>query len=152
MRWMQVAIRPAKPFAFGLLAGTGTPVFGLPGNPVSAMVSFELFVRPAGRLLGGHVALERPLIPARAELGFHRRPDGKTHFLRAFLRLDEAGAWWVRPMLGQESHQLLAMAESNGLAVVPDGDGIDAGGSLQVMLTDPGRLGADGDRRQGSLR
>ena len=152
MRWMQVAIRPAKPFAFGLLAGTGTPVFGLPGNPVSAMVSFELFVRPAGRLLGGHTVLERPRIPARAEFGFHRRPDGKTHFLRAFLRLDGAGAWWVRPMLGQESHQLLAMAESNGLAVVPDGDGVDAGGSLQVMLTDPGRLGVDGDASAGALR
>ena len=56
MRWMQVAIRPAKPFAFGTLDGSGTPVFGLPGNPVSAMVSFELFVRPAVRRMGGHRA------------------------------------------------------------------------------------------------
>ena len=45
MRWMQIAIKPAKPFAFGLI-GT-TPVFGLPGNPVSSMVSFELFARAA---------------------------------------------------------------------------------------------------------
>ena len=152
MRWMQVAIRPAKPFAFGLLAGTGTPVFGLPGNPVSAMVSFELFVRPAGRLLGGHLALERPLVPAVAELGFHRRPDGKTHFLRAFLRLDAQGGWLVRPMIGQESHQLLAMAESNALAVVPDGDGVKEGALLDVMLTDLDRLGVGEDRTGGSLR
>ncbi len=152
MRWMQVAIRPAKPFAFGLLAGTETPVFGLPGNPVSSMVSFELFVRPAVRLLGGHHVLERPLIPARAEIGFDRRSDGKTHFLRSFLRVDDAGTWWARPMVGQESHQLLAMAESNALTVVPDGDGVEAGGPLRVMLTDPGRLGVAGDRRQGSRR
>jgi molybdopterin molybdotransferase len=146
MRWMQVAIRPAKPFAFGLLAGTGTPVFGLPGNPVSAMVSFELFVRPAGRLLGGHGSWERPHVPAVAEAEFPRRPDGKTHFLRALLRLDARGTWRVRPMVGQESHQLLAMAESNALAVVPDGNGVETGGRLDVMLTDLGRLGFEGDR------
>ncbi len=141
MRWMQVAIRPAKPFAFGLLAGTGTPVFGLPGNPVSAMVSFELFVRPAGRLLAGHCVLDRPIVPASAEGGFERRPDGKTHFLRAFARMDAEGAWWVRPMVGQESNQLQAMAEANALAVLPDGDGVEAGGHLNVMLTDLGRVG-----------
>ena len=83
MRWMQVAIRPAKPFAFGTLAGSGTPVFGLPGNPVSAMVSFELLVRPAVRRLAGHRSLEHPVVPAIAARGLHRRPDGKTHFVRA---------------------------------------------------------------------
>lgn len=143
MRWMQVAIRPAKPFAFGLLADTGTPVFGLPGNPVSAMVSFELFVRPAGRLLAGHRAWKRPVVTAVAEGGFPRRPDGKTHFLRAFLRLNGHGAWRVRPMVGQESHQLLAMAESNALAVLPDGDGVEEGEQVEVMLTDLDRLGID---------
>ena len=62
MRWMQVAIRPAKPFAFGRLAASGIPVFGLPGNPVSSVVSFELFVRPALRILGGHIDLHRPVV------------------------------------------------------------------------------------------
>src|SRR4029077_15715077 len=52
MTWMQIAIRPAKPFAFGLL--DGVPVFGLPGNPVSSMVSFEVIARPALRLMMGH--------------------------------------------------------------------------------------------------
>jgi molybdenum cofactor synthesis domain-containing protein len=57
MRWMQIAIKPAKPFAFGVLAaadGRGVPVFGLPGNPVSSMVSFELFARPGLRQMMGH--------------------------------------------------------------------------------------------------
>ncbi len=152
MRWMQVAIRPAKPFAFGLLAESGTPVFGLPGNPVSAMVSFELFVRPAGRLLSGHGALGRSVVPATAEGAFKRRADGKTHFQRCLVRLDDRGSWWVRPMDGQESHQLLTMAESNALAVLPDGDGIPSGDQVEVMLTDPGRVGTEFASDGGSLR
>jgi molybdenum cofactor synthesis domain-containing protein len=142
MRWMQVAIRPAKPFAFGLLAPSRTPVFGLPGNPVSAMVSFELFVRPAGRLLGGHRALFRLTVPALAESGFERKPDGKTHFLRSWVSLAGDGTWSVRPARGQESHQLAAMAESNALVVLPDGDGVSSGGRVDVLLLDPGRLEA----------
>ncbi len=67
MRWMQVAIRPAKPFAFGTLEGSLTPVFGLPGNPVSAMVSFELFVRPGVRRIAGHHVLHRVVVPAVTE-------------------------------------------------------------------------------------
>ena len=61
MRWMQIAIKPAKPFAFGLLdAGIDAmPVFGLPGNPVSSLVSFELFARPALRQMMGH-PVDRP--------------------------------------------------------------------------------------------
>ena len=73
MRWMQVAIRPAKPFAFGVLADSAMPVFGLPGNPVSAMVSFELFVRPALRRLGGHRILHRPIVSATTDVDLHRR-------------------------------------------------------------------------------
>jgi molybdenum cofactor synthesis domain-containing protein len=152
MRWMQVAIRPAKPLAFGTLAGTGTPVFGLPGNPVSAMVSFELFVRPAGRLLSGHRNLRRAVVPATAEGAFERRTDGKTHFHRCLVRLDDRGGWWVRPMDGQESHQLLTMAESNALAVIPNGDGIPAGNLVEVMLTDLGRVGTELASGEGSLQ
>ena len=61
MSWMQVAIKPAKPFAFGLVGGT--PVFGLPGNTVSSMVSFELLARPALRRMMGHTQLHRPRVP-----------------------------------------------------------------------------------------
>jgi molybdopterin molybdotransferase len=144
MRWMQVAIRPAKPFAFGLLDGTAIPVFGLPGNPVSAMVSFELFVRPAGLRMGGHGKLGRPSVTAIADTEMSRRPDGKTHFLRSVVSVDEQGAFHVHRLSGQESHQLSTMADANGLAVLPDGDGVRAGARVQVMLIDPGALNVPG--------
>jgi molybdopterin molybdotransferase len=143
MRWMQVAIRPAKPFAFGILAGSGLPVFGLPGNPVSAMVSFELFVRPALRILGGYRSLYRPVVRAVARDDLRRHSDGKLHLLRALVTLEHEGRWLVRTTGGQESHQLHAMAEANALLLLPDGDGVRAGGQVDVVLLDPGRLGAD---------
>ena len=64
MKWMQVAIKPAKPLAFGLL--NGVPIFGLPGNPVSAMVSFELFMRPALLKIMGYEQIWRPYLKAKA--------------------------------------------------------------------------------------
>ncbi|HEX3459766.1 MAG TPA: gephyrin-like molybdotransferase Glp [Acidimicrobiales bacterium] len=143
MRWMQVAIRPAKPFAFGTLDGSGTPVFGLPGNPVSAMVSFELFVRPAVRQMGGHRRLDRVVVPAVAQADLRRRPDGKTHFVRAMVSLDAQGGWAVAPMAGQNSHQLRAMADANALVVLPDGAGVTAGHPVDVLLIDPEGLSAD---------
>ncbi len=129
--WMQVAIKPAKPLAFGVM--TGTPVFGLPGNPVSSMVSFELFARPALRRMMGRLDAERPHLWALAEDGLRREPDGKTHFLRVVVTQRGDGAWRVRSAGGQGSHHLLAMASANGLAVLPDGDGVEPGGSVRVM-------------------
>jgi len=150
MRWMQVAIRPAKPLAFGTLEGSGVPVFGLPGNPVSAMVSFELFVRPGVRRIAGHRAVHRTGIPAVADTDLRRAPDGKTHFVRAVVQMDEAGRWRLRPTAGQDSHQLLAMANANALAVLPDGTGIVQGERVTALYTDPGWSGGDsttgGDR------
>jgi molybdopterin molybdotransferase len=141
MRWMQVAIRPAKPLAFGLLDGSGVPVFGLPGNPVSAMVSFELFVRPAARRMSGHTTLHRPMVAVAAEGAIGRRPDGKTHFVRSIVGVDAGGRLSVRSLTGQESHQLTAMAEANALAVLPDGTGVSSGETVSVMLLDAGRVG-----------
>jgi molybdenum cofactor synthesis domain-containing protein len=140
MRWMQIAIRPAKPFAFGMLAGSGTPVFGLPGNPVSAMVSFELLARPALRLLAGHKVLHRPTLSAVAQDDVVRQPDGKLHLLRAWVTLDRGGVWRVSMAAGQESDQLHAMATANGLALLPDGRGVGAGDQVDVLLLDPDTL------------
>jgi len=140
MRWMQVAIRPAKPFAFGVLEASGTPVFGLPGNPVSALVSFELLVRPAVRRMAGHPGLERLTVPARLVRPLDRRPDGKTHFVRSVVSLDDGGDWWVRPLVGQESHQLSVMAAANALVELPDGEGLDRGHVVRVMVIAPDRL------------
>jgi molybdopterin molybdotransferase len=132
MHWWQVAVRPAKPLAFGTVAGT--PVFGLPGNPVSAMVSFELFARPALRGMMGHSELLRPETPAIADEPLRRRPDGKVHLVRVVATTDGDGAWHVRSSGGQGSHLLRAMALANALAILPDGDGVEQGGSVKVML------------------
>lgn len=133
MRWMQIAVRPAKPFAFGLVEGT--PVFGLPGNPVSSLVSFELFARPALRSMMGHPHIDRTRVQAVADAAFGRRPDGKTHFVRAVATYRD-GAFHVAPVAGQGSHQLAAMASANALAVVPDGDGVAGGDLLTVIPLD----------------
>jgi molybdenum cofactor synthesis domain-containing protein len=130
MRWMQIAIRPAKPFAFGLV--DGTPVFGLPGNPVSSLVSFELFARPALRSMMGHPRLDRPRYEAVADADLRRRPDGKTHFLRVALGYRDGG-FHATPVGGQGSHQLAATAAANALAELPDGDGIAAGERVTVI-------------------
>ena len=134
MRWMQVAVRPAKPLAFGVVAGK--PVFGLPGNPVSAMVSFELFARPGMRQMMGHPpsALDRPRIRAVADEPIRRRPDGKLHLTRVLARPAADGRYHVRSSGGQESHLLRAMALANALALVPDGDGVAAGEDTDVLL------------------
>ncbi len=156
MAWMQVSIRPAKPLAFGTvptaaLAGPDegdggsdaigdtrrVPVFGLPGNPVSSMVSFELFARPALRQMMGHApdALDRPHVLAVTDDPIRRRPDGKIHFARVVCHYDEAAAGYrVRVAGGQGSHQLSAMATADGLAILPDGDGVAAGGVVRTML------------------
>jgi molybdenum cofactor synthesis domain-containing protein len=140
MRWMQVAIRPAKPLAFGVIrAGDGrrrVPVFGLPGNPVSSLVSFELFARPGLRRLAGqpHPRLHRPRLTATADEALARRPDGKVHLVRVVATAGERGVLHVRSSGGQGSHQLAAMARANALAVVPDGDGVRLGGQVEVIL------------------
>jgi molybdenum cofactor synthesis domain-containing protein len=132
MRWMQIAIRPAKPFAFGTVRGV--PVFGLPGNPVSSMVSFELFARPALRKMAGHAVLDRITVPAVSVDGIRRKTDGKTFFARVVAAQAADGGWEVRSAGGQGSHQLAAMAAANALAIVPDGDGVPPGGLVPTML------------------
>lgn len=134
MRWMQVAIKPAKPFAFGALAATGTPVFALPGNPVSAVVSFELFVRPALRKMAGHRELDRPAVDALAEEDLPRVADGKLHLVRVVATLGPDGRVHVRSSGGQASHLLKSMAMANALALLPDGVGVAAGEQVRVML------------------
>ena len=131
MRWMQVAIKPAKPLAFGLVENV--PVFGLPGNPVSSMVSFELFVRPALRKMMGHTEIWSPKIKAVAESPISRRADEKTHFARVKASLVD-GEYRVQSAGGQGSHQLSAMAEANALAVLPDGTGVELGDAVEIIL------------------
>jgi molybdopterin molybdotransferase len=132
MRWMQVAIKPAKPLAFGTVAGT--PVFGLPGNPVSSMVSFELFARPGIRKMMGHATPVVASVTGRAAAPMSRRADGKTHFARVSAVIGDDGRYEASFSGGQGSHQLSAMAAANALAVVPDGDGIAIGDSVDLLI------------------
>jgi molybdenum cofactor synthesis domain-containing protein len=132
MRWMQIAIKPAKPLAAGVVQGV--PVVGLPGNPVSSLVSYELFAHPLLRKLAGHARLRRPRLPGVSDDGVRRHPDGKTHFVRVVAEPDEAGVWHARSAGGQGSHQLAGMAAANALAVVPDGPGVPVGGPLDLLL------------------
>jgi molybdenum cofactor synthesis domain-containing protein len=138
MNWMQITIRPAKPFAFGLLPGPvpeqPVPVFGLPGNPVSSLVSFELLARPALRQMMGHSQIDRPEVLGIADRGLARRADGKIHFVRVVGRFGPDGRLHVESTGAQGSHQLASTAAANGLAVLPDGPGVEAGGDVRVML------------------
>jgi molybdenum cofactor synthesis domain-containing protein len=135
-RWLQVAVRPGKPFAFSTLPPNGTPAFGLPGNPVSALVSYELFARPSLRLMAGHENLDRPRLAARAAVDLLRQPDGRLHLVRVQAVASADGALYVRPSGGQSSHQLHALASANALAFLPDGQGVAAGEIVEVMVLD----------------
>jgi len=119
MHWMQVAIRPAKPFAFGVV-GT-TPVFGLPGNPVSSMVSYEVLARPGLRRMAGYREddLVRAAVQAVADSKLGAGRDGRTTFVRVRSIFGPDGRVHVSSTGGQGSHQLHAMALADALAVLP---------------------------------
>ena len=136
MRWMQIAIRPAKPFAYGMLPASGrsVPVFGLPGNPVSSLVSFELLARPALRHMAGDPFPDRPAVTAIADEAMPRRPDGKVHHVRVVAGFAADGRVHVRPVASQGSHQLASTSLADAIAEVPDGDGIPVGGPVVVRL------------------
>jgi molybdopterin molybdotransferase len=133
LRTYQLAIKPAKPLAIGVVQGV--PVFGLPGNPVSSLVSFELIARPALLQRSGHALRFRPEVAARAEHAFGRRRDGKVHYDRVRVRWSDDG--YVAASSGDQSSNVLsAAAAANALAVIPDGEGVAAGDELRVMLLD----------------
>jgi len=141
-QWMRVAIKPAKPFMFALLdaAPRTVPLFGLPGNPVSALVSFELFARPALRRMAGRRFLWRPLTAGIATEDFRRRLDGKTHFVTAVARMSKDQTVEIRPCGRQGSHRLSSLGTANALAVLPDGSGVATGGRVSVFLLDADAL------------
>jgi molybdopterin molybdotransferase len=138
MQWMEIAIKPAKPFAFGQLLnrnGHSVPVVGLPGNPVSSLVSFELLARPALRKMMGHrEPLLRPAIRAITDGPLKRSRDGKIHYMRVHGAFGEDGRYHVSARGPQGSHQLSASAVANAIAEVPDGDGLSAGDDVTVYV------------------
>lgn len=130
-----VAMQPGKPQAFGTLAD-GTPVFGLPGNPVSVAVSFEAFVRPALRRLQGRAELRHPAWRAVAVEGW-RSPPGKRQYMPVVLG-DGPDGPTVRPATagGSGSHLVGGLAVADGFAVVPeDVEQVAAGDTVGVVIT-----------------
>jgi molybdopterin molybdotransferase len=127
----RVAVRPGKPIAFGVRAGT--LVFGLPGNPVSALVGFELFVRPALLALQGTSDPAPQYRPGRLRRAV-RRDANRDSLLRATLSV-EGDAVVLEPVTGQESHMIARAATADTLVLVPRGDGELAAGSVVSYLT-----------------
>jgi molybdopterin molybdotransferase len=136
----RVALKPGKPTWFGV-GPAGTLVFGLPGNPVSAMVTFLLFVRPAIRVMSGaadsadrvHAILDQDL----------PKPPGRSHAVRCRLELEDDG-WHAWPTGNQDSHVLTSMLGAEALAIVPtDADPPTAGETVELeLLAAGGGLGS----------
>jgi molybdopterin molybdotransferase len=129
----RIAVQPGKPLAFGR-AGK-TLLFGLPGNPVSSLVTFELFVRPVIRRLAGHRdIIGRELVRATLTERVRKAP-GRRGFVRVRLKRD-GDAWLADLAGGQESHMLAALAAADGLAIIPEAlDEAAPGSAVDVIRT-----------------
>jgi molybdopterin molybdotransferase len=129
----KVAMQPGMPQGFGVVGEAQTPIFTLPGNPVSAFVSFRMFVAPAVRQLQG-LQLQREMLVHAVLAEPVRSPAGRRSFLRA--RLDSE-AQTVTAVSGQSSHQLAALARANALIIVPEQVTELAAGQLADVLELP---------------
>jgi molybdopterin molybdotransferase len=141
LAFWRVAMKPGKPVAFGRWGSAA--VFGLPGNPASALVTFELFVRPALRALGGATGPSRPVLPARLGTAMRKEP-GLTYFVRARARI-EGGALWVDPLRTQSSGALTSATGFEALAVLPPAPAVlRRGVTVDAILVAPPRRGSHG--------
>jgi molybdopterin molybdotransferase len=133
--FLEVAMQPGKPQGFGLVGEDSTPIFTLPGNPVSAYVSFELFVAPALRKMTGRTPYTRPLVRAQISSSVTSIP-GRRQFLRGFFE-PRVGGSVVTPVGGAGSHLVLGLARSNALIVLgEDVRSVQAGSDVPVILLD----------------
>lgn len=131
MNFWKLAIRPGQPLAFGKIQGK--LAFGLPGNPVSSMVTFEQLVRPAMLKMGGHRSYGRPIVQAVFEEKFSKRTD-RRHFLRGILTCD-GGVYKVRTTGDQGSGILTSMVRANCLIDVPvEVERLNPGDKVNVQL------------------
>ena len=134
MKFWKVSMRPGAPLAFGML--NDVPWLGLSGNPVSAMVSFELFVRPALRKLQGHAALFRRTVTVTVEEEV-KIAARLTHFLRAIVTRNQDGALMARLTGLQSSGMLTSMVKANALLIVPEtSPRVAKGSQLKALMLD----------------
>ena len=133
MSFWRVRMKPGKPFAFGQIGGV--PLLGLPGNPVSAMVSFEMFARPAIYKMLGWEDWQRPLVEATLMQAVARKDD-RRHYVRVRVELED-GTYRAYLTGAQGSGILMSMVQANGLAIIPaEWDHAAAGRRVQVMMLD----------------
>ena len=125
----KVAMQPGMPQGFGTIGEKRVPIFTLPGNPVSAYVSFQMFVRPAIAALQGAAAQGLPAVRATLTSAV-RSPAGRRSFLRGVLSGDT-----VAPLSGQGSHQIAALGRANALIIVPEKDSqLPEGQTVDVLV------------------
>ncbi|MFN3761905.1 MAG: gephyrin-like molybdotransferase Glp [Anaerolineae bacterium] len=131
MRFWSLNMKPGRPLAFGVVGGV--PLVGLPGNPVSAMVATELFVRPALLKMQGFTEWPWPELRARLADPITRK-DGRRHYLR--VRLRETPDGWEASLTGDQGSGILSsLVQADGLAVIPeDVDHLPAGSEVRVLL------------------
>jgi molybdopterin molybdotransferase len=133
VKFDRLAMQPGMPQGFGVIGPDRTPMFGLPGNPVSAYVSFEVFVRPAIRRMLGVEPVNRPMVRARLAAPL-TSPPGKRTFARARLTV-EGGTYTATPIGGSGSHLIASLASANAFVVVPENvTELDADAAVTVML------------------
>ncbi|MDQ1286639.1 MAG: molybdopterin molybdotransferase [Actinomycetota bacterium] len=138
VRFEKVAVQPGMPQGVGVLGPARTPVLTLPGNPVSSLVSFEIFVRPVLRTLAGEPAVAPPAVTAVAGASWSS-PPGKRQFTRAVLTERPGDLPVVTPVGGQGAHLVAALAGATCLAVVPEEvTDVRPGHELACLLLDRG--------------
>ena len=131
MEFCKVAMRPGNPQTLGSISGV--PFFGLPGNPTSTYVGFEIFVRPALRYMQGHTRLDRPRQHAVLAHDVRKKQD-RRYFLRARLERRGDGTLSVSLSGSQSSALLTAAHRGNCLLVLPEGEGFFAAGSTAEVI------------------
>ena len=138
MNFWSVRMRPAKPLAFGHLNnpnGNPVPLLGLPGNPVSAMVAFEMFARPAIRTMLGKRLLPRPMVEGVLTGPIHNA-DGRRVYARVEVERRN-GTYYAKPAGPQGSNILTSMSRANGLAICPENLATKrAGERVRIIMLD----------------
>ena len=130
VNFWRVAMKPGKPQAYGI--SDGKPIFGLPGNPVSSLVVFELFVRPALLKMAGHTELLRPTFKATLAETITNR-DGRVNYMRAILKASN-GHYTAETTGPQGSGILHSLVLANGLITIPSGATLAAGETVDAQF------------------
>src|SRR5829696_5820164 len=138
VHFRRVSMKPGKPFNFA--TSGDTLIFSLPGNPVSALVGFEVFIRPALRTMLGATVVDRPRASVRLDHGV--RPSDRIEFQRAIVRVDSEGHLKASTTGPQASSRLASLVGANALILVPPGaDPIRAGSPVEAILVGPLEIG-----------